>query len=154
VQRLGAGLLRNWGQVVRIHIRGSTTDSLLINNMYISRVARPGDPANPAPDAYDAHSDLALVASGVAVPSGASIAVAVNGNFSIPDPLEDILIAFDIAQGQGQARQVTLSGANAFVGRGTQQASEQNRFPNPTDPARTYNNQPNRLYLIEKIEVA
>jgi len=155
VQQISSNLLKNWGTVVRLHVRGSTSEDLTINGIYISRVAGAGVPTNPNPDAYDSDADITLIALGVFVPANNSISVDLPSPYTIPAPPEDLLIAFDISSiaGQGRVREAPLSGAAAFTRNATQQASMPDRFPNPADPMLTYTALPNRIYLVEKIEV-
>ena len=75
--------------------------------------------------------------------------------YNIPDPPQDLLISFDISStpGQGRIRKAPLTGAVRFSLGNAQQASEQDRFPNPNDSTRTYNRSGNELFLVERIEV-
>jgi hypothetical protein len=156
VQRLSASLLKNWGTVVTIRVRGSTDSDLTINGIFISRAARAGAPANPNPDAYDADTDLTMIAAGVVVPANTSVELDLANPYTIPDPPEDLLIAFDIGSvpGQGRVRRAPLAGAVGFTKNVSQQAALPDRSPNPADPAGTYNTAANELFLLESIAVS
>jgi len=153
VQKIGSALLKNWGTVVRIQVRGATDGDLFINSIYISRVSPLGAPANPNPDPYDADTDITLIAAGVLVPANNSVSLELPSIYIISDPPVDLLIAFDIGAPQGRVRRAQLSEATAFTRNATQQAALPDRFPNPTDPTLTFNIEQNRLYLVERIEV-
>jgi hypothetical protein len=154
VQRIGAALLKNWGTVVAIHVRGATDRDLTIGAIHISRVARPGAAGNPTPDQYDSDVDITLVTPGVLAPINTPVRLILPGVYTIAEQLEDLLIAFDISDvaGQGRIRRAPLTGATAFTRNGSQQAALQDRSPNPGDPG-TFNTQGNEVFLLEKIEV-
>jgi hypothetical protein len=77
-------------------------------------------------------------------------------NYSL-DRTKDLLIAFDISAtaGQGNVRSVLLPGTGTehYFRAATQQASVPDRSPSPVLPPPGFTTGPDRLYLIEKIEV-
>jgi hypothetical protein len=96
-----------------------------------------------------------MVAVGILVPQNTSVPVNLASTYTIPDPPEDLLIAFDISSnsGQGRVRHAPLAGLLTYQRDATQQASQADRFPNSADPTLTYNTLSNKLFLLEKIEV-
>ncbi len=141
VQRLSQTLLTAVGNQVRIILRGSTTGSLTLDKVTISRPAASGDP-------YDAAPDLTDVVSSVTIPPN-TLATIGPVNYTL-DRTQDLLVAFDVSNtsGEGNPRFGALPGAEAFTRPATAEAGVQDRAPAYTGGG------PNTLYLIEKIEVA
>ena len=140
VQRLSQTLLTAGGTQVRIHLRGSTTGSLTLDKVTISKPpAATGDP-------YDAAPDLTDVASGVTIPPNTPVTVG-PVNYTL-DPTQDLLVAFDISNtpGEGNPRFGALTGADTFARSATAEAGVQDRTTG-------YGEALNNLYLVEKIEV-
>jgi hypothetical protein len=142
VQRLSQPFLAG-GTQVRILLRGSTTGSLTLDRVTISQPAATGDP-------YDAAPDLTDVASGVTIPPDNPPVIVIVGpvNYTL-DPTQDLLVAFDISNtpGEGNLSFGALPGVEAFGRAATAEAGVQDRttgYPNVA---------PDRLHLIEKIEV-
>lgn len=146
VQRLSSSLLGGAGtQVrsqVRITLRGSTTGSLTLDNVFISQP----DPAGTA-DRYDSAPDLTLVASAVIIPPNTTRTLA-PVNYAL-DPTQDLLVAFDISNtaNEGNMRFGTAPGAEQFAQVSTAEAGVQNRSPGYQGP------RPNTFFLVEQIEV-
>jgi len=147
VQRIEPPRLLRSGARVNITVRGSTTGTLTLDKITISQLATSGDP-------YDSHADLTEVASSVVVPANTAITLpTINYAFDRTRPL---LIAFDISAtpGLGNVRSVLLPGSVHYFRAATQQASVQDRFPDPANPLLTYSTGQGRHYLVERIEVA
>jgi hypothetical protein len=142
VQRLSQTLLAGAGTQVLIVLRGSTTGSLTLNNIFISQ----SDPAATA-DPYDAAPDLTRVASNVTIAQNTAVTVGpVNYTF---DPAQDLLVAFDISNtpNEGNLRFGTLLGGDTFF------SSVATAEAGVRDRTSGYAAAGNALFLIEKIEV-
>ncbi|MFY9684863.1 MAG: fibronectin type III domain-containing protein [Pseudolabrys sp.] len=142
VQRLSQSLLvpNVTGTQVGLVLRGSTTGSLTLDNVFISKVGNTGDP-------YDAEpTDLTLVASNVTIPPNTTRTVG-PANYAL-DPTQDLLVAFDISStpNEGNVRFGTLLGGDAFQNLATAEAGVPDRTSG-------YIASQNALFLIEKIEV-
>jgi hypothetical protein len=150
VQRIPKGLLKNTGSQVKITVRGSKANSLTIDRIYISRPAASGNlwdslPSGP-PGGLTKIVDKSIGDPVVFLPAGTSKTL---GPVNYPlDQANDLLIAFDISPdaGQGNLISVAMLGATAYLRAATQQAAVADRGPGYTDD-------PNTLYLVEKIEV-
>lgn len=145
VQRISAaGNLFNSGTKVRITLRGSTIDALMIETAYISQAASPGGPAG---EAWDSAADLTQVKFGgnasVLLAAGTSV---LSDETAYPfDHTKDLIIAFDIGP-QGGARHGPKAGCQAYRRANIDQAAMANRSGFTAELA-------NRVYLVEKIEV-
>jgi hypothetical protein len=145
VQKIPKALLKNGGTTVKITVRGSPAGNLKINSVWISRVA----PSPPADNPYDPAGDRKEVAVNVTAPANTNLPLPAV-QYTIPNPPEDLLIAFDIgtsvAGNEGNVRYYTLSGATAYAKGNAQEAGATNRTP-------PYGEALNTLYLVETIEV-
>jgi hypothetical protein len=147
VQRLSRNLLTAGGTQVRIVLRGSTTGSLTLDRVTISRPDAAGDP-------FDSAADLTDVASGVTIPPNTPVTVPPNGpvNYTL-DPNNDLLVAVDISNtpGEGNVRVTvgTLPGGDAFSKPATAEAGVRDRGGTTGYP----NHAVDSLALIEKILV-
>lgn len=151
VQRIPKGLLKNKGPQVKITVRGSSANSLTIDRIYISRPAAAGNLWDSLPLGTpggltkvvdkDLGDPVVSLLAGKPWTSGL-----ISYNL---DQTNDLLIAFDIStdMGQGNLISVALLGATAYLRANTQQAAVTDRGPGYTDD-------PNTLYLVEKIEVS
>jgi hypothetical protein len=145
-------LLNNIGTTVKLTVRGSTAGNLTINRIYISQVAASGDP-------WDSAADITTVVDidqgdpAVVLPANTPRVLGPI-NYAL-DRTQDLLIAFDISATAGNVRSVLLPGTGTehYFRAATEQASAQNRFPDPANPLLTYGTGPDRHYLVEKIEV-
>ena len=142
IQRLSQSLLAPnvTGTQVGLVLRGSTTGSLTLDNVFISKVGNTGDP-------YDAEpTDLTLVASNVTIPPNTTRTVG-PVNYAL-DPTQDLLVAFDISStpNEGNLRFATLLNGDTFTRVATAEAGVPDR-------ANNYLTAANALFLIEKIEV-
>jgi hypothetical protein len=149
VQRIPSSLLSNQGTQVTLTVRGSSAGGLTIDRIFISQPVQP--PASGS--LWDSHTDLTKVVDisqgNQAVVLPASDPRKTLGPFVYTlDRSKDLLIAFDISavEGQGNLRRVALQGAVAYLKAAISEAKIQNRGPG-------YNAEPNRHYLVEKIEV-
>jgi hypothetical protein len=142
VQRLSQTLLTAGGTQVRIVLRGSTTGSLTLDKVTISRPA-----ATQGSDPYDAGPDLTEVASNVTIPPNTAVTVG-PVDYAL-DPAQDLLVAFDISNttGEGNLRFRRLATASSFANPATAEAGQPDRTPNYQFPGTDF------LYLIEKIQV-
>lgn len=150
VQRIPKGLLKNTGSQIKITVRGSGVASLTIDRIYISQPAAAGNPWDSLPSGPP-RGLTKVVSKGlgepaVLLPAGSRRTFGPL-NYDL-DQANDVLIAFDIStdMGQGNLISVALLGATAYLRANTQQAAVDDRGPGYTDD-------PNTLYLVEKIEV-
>jgi hypothetical protein len=151
IQRITSAQLKNSGPKVKITLRGSTAGSLTIDRIYISQVAASGNPWDSAADLTKVvdkdQGDQALVLPANTPKTLEPI------NYGWIEP-KDLLIAFDIsAAAEGNVRNVLLPEAVVYFRAATQQASVQNRYPDPANPLLTYDTRQGTHYLVEKIEV-
>lgn len=172
VQRIGKTLLKNSGtKKVRITVRGSSAGQLTINRIYISQPALSGNRWDSLPlpnpggltkvvdiDAPDLPVKLGVIPSLFPDPTATTLGPI---DYSL-DMNHDLLIAFDISitPGQGNVRSVLLAGTGTENyqrgpqgGVATEQSSKPQRSPAPGLPPPGFTTVPNKLYLVEKIEV-
>lgn len=150
VQKIPKSLLKNTGSQIKITVRGSSVSSLTIDRIYISQPAAAGNLWDSLPLGTlggltkVVNKDLGDMA--VFLPAGSRKTLGpLNYNL---DQTNDVLIAFDIStdMDQGNLISVALLGATAYLRANTQQAAVADRGPG-------YIDDPNTLYLVEKIEV-
>jgi hypothetical protein len=164
IQKISKTLLKNSGTQVRITLRGPSIGNLTINRIYISQVAAAGDPYDSlAPGSPVGltkvvdidQGDPAVVLPVIASPDPTATTLGLI-TYTL-DRTKDLLIAFDISAtaGQGNVRSVLLPGTGTehYFRAATQQASVPDRSPSPVLPPPGFTTGPDRLYLIEKIEV-
>jgi hypothetical protein len=134
------GRLTKSGTRVILTLRASSANSATIDAIYISQP----DPA-PGKDPYDSNVDLTLVASGVPVPKNNSLPLPpIKYHLDAQQPLL-IAIDFSAAVASGIKRVDGPPGASAYYKVATGEAA---------NPDRTSFSAINRMYLVEKIEVA
>lgn len=153
VQRLSQALLARGGTPhtqVRIVLRGPTTGSLTLDRVTISQTADSQPSATGTEDPYDPAPDLTDVA-GVNIPPNTPVTIAANTtrtvgpvNYAL-DPTQDLLVAFDIRN--GNVLFGGLTGAFFFSNAATAEAGAPDRTP------RYQNQTADTLSLIEIIQV-
>jgi hypothetical protein len=146
------------GTQVKITVRGSTTGSLTIDRIYLSRVRPGGDLYDSLPPGVPGGLTRVLDASLGDPPLVLAAGTAQTLGPIAFDflPTEDMLIATDIstAPGEGNARFATGIGASTLFFRlATQQAAVADRAPSATDATAFLAGPPGQHYLIEQIEV-
>jgi hypothetical protein len=170
---LQGGLGTDKGMIARIHLKGPQNLALVVDRFYVSQVAFPNDPRNPAnpnPDPWD--SVPAVDGGGNKIEGGltkvfdrslgdspatmlpptpadpdANRAILNLVSYSL-DPTLDLLIAFDVAASAATSNLVSgnVPGATNHALGGVAQAASDNRPPG-------FNTVANTIFVIEKIEV-
>ena len=138
VQRLNQTLLLAGGTQLRMRVRGSTALSLTLDSLTISQPAATGDEYDSAPDLTD------VIASPLTIP--ANTVVTVGPVTYTLDPTQDLLIAFDISNNNGNPRFGPLIGCDVFAIDPGAEAGVPDRSPG-------YAVARGNIYLIETIEV-
>jgi hypothetical protein len=145
VLRIGTARLRNNGTKVRITVQGSPSGNVVINSIYISRVAPSGDPYDSlgAPNP----GGLTQIASAVALTDGQPKTLGLVDY--VLDQAQDLIIAFDFTAtaAQGNIRYDPAPGVTLYFKPGAQEAGMADRSAGyllQADP---------RFYLVKQIEV-
>jgi hypothetical protein len=145
VLRVSPARLHNSGAKVRLTLQGAPSGNVLINSIYISRVAPAGNPYDSLPTA----SPGGLTRVGSALQLTDDQPKALNFVDFPLDPAQDLLVAFDFtaSASQDQIRYDPAAGVALYFGQGLQEAGVASRsagyVPQP-DP---------RSYLVKQIEV-
>lgn len=162
IQRIAAGDIKGHGSKVKITVAGTLADALTIDRIYVSQVVSNTYPTwNPWDSAADITKVLDVDSGDPAMSLGPATMMSAQTfgpiDYTIPDPPQDLLIAFDIRAtgGQGNVQSVPTPGSVHYYRAATSgQAKVQNRYPDPANPGLTFTQGTDRHYLVQQIEVS
>ena len=140
VQRIDRAHLKFGGTKVRITLRGSIENNLMIDNVTISPASAIGKPEESSEDPVDV-----LMAGSATVTLPANDPETLDPTAYPLDPNKDLIIAFNINEGGGVILKADLSGCSVFYKKNASDATHRKRSG--------YKVTENAVFLVEKIEV-